>query len=430
MSDLVTSSVEKETISLWDMSASEGPQTTPLDGDVVTDVAIIGGGFTGSSTALHLSEMGVECLVLEAEKIGFGGSGRNCGMVNPGIWLPPQDVRTVLGEKAADRFLDVMGRAPDIVFSLIERFNIDCEATRNGTIHAAHSKAGFKELSDRAEEWKRRGRDIKLLDADQVKEKIGTSRFYGGLLDPQAGTINPMGYARGLAAAAISKGATIYSQTRATKLNRVGEKWHIETNRGTVTANRVVIGGNAYNDDLWPGLKQAYTPIHFYQVATKPLGSLADTILPEAQSVWDTGLVMFEVRKDQFGRLIVGSMGKLAGKDDSHSKYWAQKQISKMFPFLGKVEFETSWHGKIAMTPDHLPRIHHLAPGLYTAVGFNGRGITTGTVCGQAIAELLTGTPDDEVMLPVTGLKKDPMAPVREPVYEACFKAWRYLKSI
>ena len=430
MSEQGISSVEQETISLWDMSASEGPQTTPLNGDVVTDVAIIGGGYTGSSTALHLSEMGVECLILEAEKIGFGGSGRNCGMVNPGIWLPPQDVRSVLGEKAADRFLEVMGSAPDIVFSLIDRFNIECEATRNGTIHAAHSKAGFKELSARADEWKRRGRDIKLLDANEVEEKIGTSRFYGGLLDPQAGTINPMGYARGLAAAAISKGAKIYSETRAMKLNRVGDKWEIETNRGTVTANRVVIGGNAYNDDLWPGLKQAYTPIHFYQVATKPLGSIADKILPEAQSVWDTGMVMFEVRKDQFGRLIVGSMGKLAGKDDSHSEYWAQKQINKMFPFLGKVEFETSWHGKIAMTPDHMPRIHNLAPGLYTAVGFNGRGITTGTVCGQAMAQLLTGTPENEVMLPVTGLKKDAMAFLREPVYEACFKAWRYLKSI
>ena len=417
-------------ISLWDMSAPTAPAVTPLENDVTTDVVIIGGGYTGTSTALHLAEMGVDCLILEAEKIGFGGSGRNCGMVNPGIWLPPQDVRTVLGEQTANRFLDVMGKAPDTVFSLIDRFNINCEVTRNGTIHAAHSPSGFRELTARAAEWKRRGRDVELLSAQQTQEKIGTSNFYGGLLDPQAGTVNPMGYARGLAAAANSAGAIIHSETRATKLNQINGKWQVQTNRGTVTANRVVIGGNAYNDDLWPGLKQAYTPIHFYQVATKPLGKLADTILPEAQSVWDTGLVMFSVRKDQFGRLIVGSMGKLAGKQNGGSEYWAQKRINKMFPFLGKVEFETAWHGKIAMTPDHLPRIHQLAPGLYTAVGFNGRGITTGTVCGQAIAQLLTGTPEQDIMLPVTGLKKDRAAFIREPVYEACFKAWRYYKSI
>lgn len=421
---------EKDAVSLWDMTAPTEPQAAPLQDSVVTDVAIIGGGYTGSSTALHLAEAGIDCLVLEAEKIGYGGSGRNCGMVNPGIWLPPQDVRTVLGEQEADRFLGVMGDAPNVVFSLIDRFNIDCEATRNGTIHAAHSSAGFKELSDRADEWKRLGRNVRLLSAEEAQEKIGTQRFYGGLLDPQAGTINPMGYARGLAQAALSAGAKIHTETRALKLSQIGDKWQIETNRGVVTANRVVIGGNAYNDDLWPGLKRAYTPIHFYQVATKPLGSIADKILPEAQSVWDTGMVMFSVRKDQFGRLIVGSMGKLAGKDASQTKYWAQKQIGKMFPFLGKVEFETAWHGKIALTPDHLPRIHSLAPGLFTAVGFNGRGITTGTVCGQALAQLLTGASESEIMLPVTGLRKDNIAFLREPVYEGCFKAWRYYKSI
>ncbi|WP_191602119.1 NAD(P)/FAD-dependent oxidoreductase [Marinomonas algicola] len=430
MSQSENPNVTQQPISLWDMSAPVTPKALPLEGNVTTDVAIIGGGFTGASTALHLAEMGVQCLILEAEKIGFGGSGRNCGMVNPGIWLPPQEVRSVLGEQAANRFLDVMGKAPDTVFSLIDRFKIDCEATRNGTIHAAHSPSGFKELTARAAEWQRRGRNVQLLDAQQTEAKIGTSNFYGGLLDPKAGTVNPMGYARGLATAAIKAGAIIHSETRALKLTPVDGKWLVETNRGTVTANKVIIGGNAYNDNLWPGLKQTFTSIHFYQVATKPLGRIADKILPEAQSVWDTGLVMQSIRKDQFGRLIIGSMGKLAGKNDRGSKYWAQKRIDKIFPFLGKVEFESTWHGKIAMTPDHLPRIHHLAPGLYTAVGYNGRGITTGTVCGQAMAQLLTGTPEEDIMLPITGLKKDHAAFVREPLYEACFKAWRYYKSI
>jgi len=420
----------QEEISLWDISAPEAIQYAPLDGDVETEVAIIGAGFSGLSTALHLAEKDISCRVLDANKVGFGGSGRNCGMVNPGIWLPPQDVRKVLGEENATTFLNAMGDAPDYIFSLIERFNIDCEATRNGTIHAAHSKSGFKELTGRAEEWIRRGRSVELLDANKAKEMIGTARFHGGLLDCQAGTVNPMGYARGLAAAADSTGAMIHEKTEVTKLTQQGDKWLVRTNQGNVLANKVLLATNAYSDDLWPGLKQTLTHIHFYQVATEPLGRLADKILPGGQSVWDTGLVMFSVRKDKFGRLIVGSMGKLAGKNDCGSEYWAQKQLTKMFPELGQVKFDKSWHGVIGLTPDHLPRIHNPATNLYALAGFNGRGITTGTIFGKAMADFFTGMPEGDLLVPITKIKPDKGALIREPVYEGCFKAWRFYKSI
>lgn len=420
----------QDKISLWDMSAPSADIYPALDGNVETEVAIIGGGFSGLSTALHLAEKGVDCRVLESEKIGFGGSGRNCGMVNPGIWLPPQDVRKILGEKSATKFLHVMGDAPNYVFSLIKKFDIDCEATRNGTIHAAHSASGFKELAGRAEEWLRRGRSVELLDANGAKKMIGTTRFHGGLLDRQAGTVNPMGYARGLASAAANTGTNIHEQTKVTKITKQGEKWLVKTNQGEVLANKVLISTNAYSDELWPGLKQTLSHIHFYQVATEPLGKLADNILPGGQSVWDTGLVMFSVRKDQFGRLIVGSMGKLAGKNACGSEYWAQKQLNKMFPEIGKVKFEKSWHGIIGLTPDHMPRIHNLDSGLFALVGFNGRGITTGTVFGKAMADLFTGMPESELLLPITKITKDKGAFIREPVYEGCFKAWRFYKSI
>lgn len=420
----------QEEISLWDMSASQTHQYAPLDGDVETEVAIIGAGFSGLSTALHLAEKGINCRVFDANKVGYGGSGRNCGMVNPGIWLPPQDVRKILGEQIATQFLNAMGDAPDYVFSLIEKFKIECEATRNGTIHAAHSHSGYKELAGRAAEWIRRGRAVELLDADAAKEMIGTAKFHGGLLDRQAGTVNPMGYARGLAMAASDAGAKIYEQTRVTKLSQKGEKWQLTTEQGSVIADRVLVSTNAYSDDLWPGLKQTLTHIHFYQVATEPLGSLVDNILPGGQSVWDTGLVMLSVRKDKLGRLILGSMGKLAGKDDCGSEYWAQKQLTKMFPEIGKVKFEKSWHGVIGLTPDHLPRIHNPAVGLYALAGFNGRGITTGTVFGKAMADLFTGMPEGDLLLPITKIKPDKGAFIREPVYEGCFKAWRFYKSI
>ena len=143
---------ERQRISLWDTSAEEREMATEFDGSVSTDVAIIGGGFTGLSTALHTAERGIDCHVLEARHVGYGGSGRNVGLVNAGLWLPPQDVRAELGDKYGSGLIQALGDAPAYVFSLIERHQIRCEATQNGTIHAAHSPKGFEDLARRVEE--------------------------------------------------------------------------------------------------------------------------------------------------------------------------------------------------------------------------------------------------------------------------------------
>lgn len=417
--------------SLWDYSAPEAPAFEPLDGDVSTTVAIVGGGFTGNSTALHLAEQGIDCRVVEANDIGYGGSGRNVGLVNAGLWLPPQDVRSTLGSEYGRRLVDELGAAPEYVFSLIERFQIQCEATRNGTIHAAHSPAGFADLQRRTDEWHRLGAPVDLLNRDEAREKIGSSAFYGGLLDRRAGTINPMGYVRGLARAAHNAGARIHIGTRALKLTQQGDAWLLETDRGTISAKHVVLGTNAYTDDLWPGLKDTFTTIHYFQVATEPLGERASHILSERQGVWDTGKVMFSVRKDAEGRLLFGSMGKLVGgKEAALSKHWAKKTLKRLFPEVGPVDWEKAWFGRIAMTADHLPRIHRLAPNVYTPIGFNGRGITPGTIFGRALAELLGGASEDDLPLPVTDMKPDPSTAWKSVLLESAFKAYRVYKSI
>ena len=265
-------SQEQSAISLWDMSAEERAVALPMDGDISTDVAIVGGGFTGLSSALHLAERGMECHVLEAKQIGYGGSGRNVGLVNAGLWLPPQDIRSALGERRGAGFVETLGNAPEYVFSLIEKHQMRCEATRCGTIHAAHSRAGFEDLARRAEEWHRLGAPVDLLSSEEASEKIGTSVFHGGLLDHRAGTINPMGYVRGLARAAGGAGAKVHTGVTVTALRRDNEKWIVETTGGRVTANSVVLGTNAYSDDLWPGLKRTFTRIHYFQCGDRAAG--------------------------------------------------------------------------------------------------------------------------------------------------------------
>lgn len=417
-------------ISLWDVSAEEPAMSSPMTGDTTADLAIIGGGFTGLSTALHAAEKGIECQVLEARKIGYGGSGRNVGLVNAGLWLPPQDVRQRMGEQRGAALVKTLGDAPEYVQSLIQKHQIRCEATRTGTIHAAHSPKGYADLARRADEWRRLGAPVDLLSRDQAAEAIGSERFYGGLVDHRAGTINPMGYVRGLARAAQGAGARVATGVTAQKLRRVGERWIVETDRGSVVAKSVVLGTNAYSDDLWPGLKQTFTMIHYFQLATVPLGSRSSSILSGGQGLWDTGPIMFSLRRDASGRLIIGSMGTVIGGMTGLSRRWAARTLRRLFPDLGEVEFEHCWHGRIAMTPDHLPRIHRLAEGLYTPIGYNGRGITPGTIFGKAIAELLAGGREEDLPLPISEPKRVASAAVMSRLYQMAFTANQYLKSI
>lgn len=420
-----------EAISLWDASARETDYKAPMPKDVSVDVAIVGGGFTGLSTALHCAEKGLSAHVLEAEQIGFGGSGRNCGLVNAALWLPPQQVREKLGPDYGPRFIKKFGNGPNYVFSLIEKHQIQCEVTKTGTIHAAHAPSGFRDLQGRHAEWQRLGEPVDLLSREEISAMIGTDHFHGGLVDHRAGTINPMGYCRGLARAARGAGAEISTGVRAKKLRRDGALWKIETDHGTVTAKAVVLGTNAYTDDLWPGLSKIFTLIHYFQLATKPMGPDAAHILPGKQGLWDTGQIMFNIRRDAYDRLLVGSMGKVLGsKDRGLSHRWAKKQIARIFPTLGPVEFEEAWHGKIAMTPDHLPRIHELDTNLFTPIGYNGRGITTGTMFGETMAGLLTGMDRADLPLPMTKLTPVPSAPFVSRIYQSAFTANQILKSI
>ena len=417
-------------ISLWDSSAEENDFISDMDGDRTTDLAIVGAGFTGLSTALHAAETGIDCCVLEAKKIGYGGSGRNAGLVNAGMWLPPSEVELKLGKERSSKLLKQLGEAPEYVFSLIERFQIRCEARRLGTIHAAHSPSGFNDLERRADTWQSLGAPVELLSQDHAAQKIGTTVFHGGLLDHRAGTINPMSYARGLARAAKSAGANISTRVQVKKLSRKGDKWRLTTDKGVVTANTVVLGTNAYTDNLWPGLKKTFVAINYFQLATEPLKERAEPILPGGQGLWDTGRIMFSLRRDKFNRLIIGSMGTLLGGSGGLSERWATQMLKRLFPNLGPCKFETSWFGKIAMTPDHLPRIHRLSENLYTPIGYNGRGITTGTVFGKAMANLITGYEEDALPLPISQPRMIMSEAITSHAYEIAFKANQWWRSL
>jgi glycine/D-amino acid oxidase-like deaminating enzyme len=415
---------ERALPNLWHATAPAAPETAPLSGDVTADVAVIGGGFTGLSAALHLAEQGVRVVLVEARMIGFGGSGRNVGLVNAGMWTKPSDLIATLGREPGERLLHALGDGPALVFELIERHGIGCEAVRNGTLHMAVGPEGLADITDRQAQWAGFKAPVEILDAEQARRTTGAEGFAGGLLDRRAGTIQPLAYARGLARAAIAAGASIHTDTPLTGVERVGDTWVLRTPSGSVTAPKVVLATNAYgtlvNGMPWSAPTQELTILPYFQFATRPLSAnLAGSILPGRQGCWDTGMVMTSFRMDQQNRLIFGSIGRLDAVAAGTHRAFAQRSLAALFPQLGQaggVDFEYWWDGRIGMTTNALPRLHTLAPDVLSVSGYNGRGIAPGTVFGRALAHHLTGQAE-ALPLDETPLSPDRLRGVKSAFY-------------
>ena len=401
---------------LWHATAPPAPQTTALHGDITADVAVIGGGFTGLSAALHLAEQGVKVALVEARMIGFGGSGRNVWLVNAGMWTKPADLIASLGKEPGERLLHALGDGPALVFDLIERHEIACEAVRKGTLHMAVGAEGLADITDRQAQWAGFGAPVEVLDADRARQLTGAEGCAGGLLDRRAGTIQPLAYARGLAHAAVKAGVRLFTETPLTGATRQGGDWLLKTPAGSVSAPKVVLATNAYGTLIdgmpWSAPTTELTILPYFQFATKPLSAnVAATILPDRQGCWDTGMVMTSFRMDQQNRLIFGSIGRLDALGTGTHRAFAKRSLTALFPQLGNIDFEYWWDGRIGMTTNALPRLHTVAPDVLSVSGYNGRGIAPGTVFGHALARHITGG-SHAMPLDETPLAADPLRTV------------------
>lgn len=396
----------KEACLWYDTSPEPVLALSPLQGHHTTEVAVIGGGITGLSTALHLAEAGVAVMLVEAGGIPSGGSGRNVGLVNAGLWIPPDDIVNTLGEVDGERVNTLLGGAPAEVFSLIERHGIECRATRTGTLHLAHNAKGEQELARRAGQFQQRGAPVELLEDETCYRHVGTRRIRRALLDRRAGTLNPTAYTRGLARAATAAGARLNTHSPATGIRREGGDWLVTTAQGSIRAPRLVIATNAYTEDMWNQVRDHFFPGYFFQVASRPLAEeVAGDILPGGQGAWDTRMVLSSIRRDAEGRLVLGSLGQGEGRPLSYIRGWANRVQSHYFPQLGKVDWEYTWSGRIAFTPEHTLRLFEPAPGIVAVTGYNGRGVTTGTVVGKGFARYLTTGDDSLLPLPIRSHK-------------------------
>jgi glycine/D-amino acid oxidase-like deaminating enzyme len=395
--------------SLWASTATPPVSYPPLKGHVTADCVIVGGGFTGLSTALHLAERGLKAVLLEANEPGWGASGRNGGQVIPGLKLDPSEMRAKYGDDLGRRLTKTVGGTADLVFDLIKRHSIDCDAARNGWIQGAPGPKGMVEVRRRAEEWSAEGADVAVLDADQVRSRVGGRDYVGAYFHRGGGTVNPLSYSRGLARAAAAAGAEIHGDSRALGLERTGQGWKVSTAGGSVTAPKAVLCTNGYTDNLWPGLAETVIPVLSSVVATEPLSdNLRKAILPGREGVSETRRVLNWFSIDGKGRLVFGGRATQQETEDPAAFSPVMARLKAMMPILGEPRIQFRWAGNVAITTDHVPHMNELAPNLYAGLGYNGRGVAMSTMMGKLLAERVAGARAEDIPFPTTSIERIP----------------------
>jgi glycine/D-amino acid oxidase-like deaminating enzyme len=395
--------------SLWAATASAGPVLTSLAGALRADVAVIGAGFTGLSAALHLGAAGRAVAIVDAAGLGERASGLNGGQVVPGVKTDPDPLEETFGPRRGARLVAAVASGPDLVYELIAQHSIACDAVRSGWIQPATSERALEQLAARVAQWKRRGAAIELLSAAAVAQLTGTGSYCGGLLDRRGGTVQPLSYVRGLAAAVLRGGGRIFAHSPALRLTRAAREWRIEAPQGSLTAPSVIVATNAYSGALVGVLRRSIVTVPSFQVATAPLpAALRAVILPGGQAASDTRQLLRYFRLDAGGRFVLGARGVFGTQAGPSSSRHHYRAVRELFPQLAALGFEYHWGGLVAMTADHLPHLHELAPGLLAGLGYNGRGVAMATLMGRLLAQRTLGMSDEELAFPVTPVRPIP----------------------
>ncbi len=380
--------------SLWQATASQNFNCSALEANVEADVVIIGGGFTGLSAALHLSELGKSVVVLEGHEIAWGASGRNGAQVNPGWKLLPSEIEALYDGGRGARILKMIDGACDLVFDLIEHHKIDCAPRRAPYFRAAYGAKGCREVEQWVRQWGAYGAPVALRNQQETHDLMGSSFFHGGMEDSRGGSLQPLSYAYGLAEAARLSGARLFTHSRVNTIACDKGDWIAGCENGArVNARYLLIATNGYTDNLWPGLKKQVVPVASLQVATKVLPKdILNSILPNGHHLSDTRREMIYCRIDETGRFQIGGRGgvltpTVQQADTRH----LQAEAVRIYPQLKNVEWEYEWGGLVALTKHHVPHLIELGQNAYAGLGYYGRGVAMGTLMGKQLAELIMG---------------------------------------
>jgi len=383
------------------------PEASSLLNDVTADVAIIGGGIMGLSTALSLAENGVNVIVLEAFDVGDGASGRNGGLVVPLMRAHPDEIRKNLGSRG-DMLVKTVINSADVVFDLIEKYKIDCDSVRKGFLQPVHASCLMSSVENSAKAWSQSGSPCEFVGADETARMLGTNSYHGALFDPSGGYLNPIAYTRGLARAGLSQGVKVYSNSPVTAAKRLGDgKWKLSAAMGSVKADTVIqcVGAQIPGLDFQPGKSAAKSliPIVLHGLATKPLTKAQQTtILPTKVAATDTRNYVLSVGYDSEHRIVTSGAAPFGDNKIglSQMERFVAKRLQRVYPKIGEIEFKFIWKGTAALNIDWLPKIFEPAEDWFSLTSCNGRGIALSTSIGQVFGTSLVKNNFDGMPLP------------------------------
>jgi glycine/D-amino acid oxidase-like deaminating enzyme len=402
----------------------------PLKERVQTDVAIVGAGFTGLSTALNLTRKGVSVAVLETKEVGWGGSGRAFGQVVPYAKHHEDHIFQTYGPEYGARLISLLATGPDVVFGFIDEHKVACEPIRTGLLFAAHTKVAADKLETRAKFWQTRAAPVEILEADALERVVGSRYYPLALLDKRGGCVNPLGYARGLAKAAVEQKVKLFEQSRATGIKRQGNRWMVKTESGEVLADSVVLATDGYTDDLWPGLRNSIIPIRAYHVVSSPLSeNLRRSILPGGQSLTDSRRLYSGIRVRADGRLHMSVDGPPFSNDATAFARRGSVRARALFPQLGELAWAEEVAGWVGVSNDQYPHVHQLDKGVFAVVGLSGRGIAFGTLLGVELTRRVMGAPEQDCALPLSPLRPMPGFMFTKPLVSALINLYRVLDA-
>ncbi|NCF16352.1 MAG: FAD-dependent oxidoreductase [Gammaproteobacteria bacterium] len=377
----------------WYVATADGIQDRPaLEEDLTADVCVIGGGFTGLSAALNLAELGKSVVLLEAERIGFGASGRNGGLVGSGQRIEVMDAEKQFGVERSRQLWNFAELAKDEIRNRVEKHGIDCDLQK-GQFVGVHKRSyvGWaQELSDVLTE-RYDYPFCNAVDREEVPDYVATRNYFEGFYDPEALTLHPLNYTLGLARAAEKAGVKVFENSRVTTYSRT-DPAIVKTATGQVKASFIVLACNGYLGNLEPRSAGKIMPINNFMIATEPLGAeRARELISGRFGVHDTRFVVNYYRISDDHRLLFGGGENYRPGFPKDIGKFVRPYMLKIFPQLKDVGVDYAWGGTLSVTVNRLPHLGRLEPNVYFGQGYSGHGISTANFAGKVIAEAVAG---------------------------------------